>query len=70
MISGVCRICKCTAQTPCVSELEGWEGGTVICGWMDLAQTLCSNPRCIAVIPLDDLVDICFPRKAAAAAAR
>jgi hypothetical protein len=37
---------------------------------MDQAQTPCCNPRCLAVIRLDELIDIVFPRKAAAAVAQ
>jgi len=26
-----------------------------VCWWVDAAHTLCSNPRCIAVVPLAEL---------------
>jgi hypothetical protein len=35
------------------------------CSWMDAGHTLCSNLSCVAVIPLDELVEICFHRKLA-----
>lgn len=67
MISGVCRICKCTENKPCLFSVDG---ETFPCSWMDEAQTLCSSLRCVAVVPLDEIIDIVFPRKAAAATAR
>ena len=43
---GVCRVCGCTDVSPCqLNETHG-------CWWIDEAHTLCSNPRCLAVIPL------------------
>lgn len=46
---GVCRICGCTETTPCLMGVEP-------CAWIDLARTLCSNPRCVAEMSLDELL--------------
>jgi hypothetical protein len=46
---GVCRVCGCTDTDPC--ELNE----TQACWWIDEAHTLCSNPRCVAVVPLSQI---------------
>ena len=51
MISGICRVCGCTENSPCVmgSDFE-------TCAWIDEQQTLCSNPRCVAKVQLAELL--------------
>jgi hypothetical protein len=51
--SGICRVCGCTDDAPC---LTGPEGDFIPCFWVDRANTLCSNPDCIAVTPLETLL--------------
>lgn len=60
-MNGVCRVCGCTDVLPCVVEVNDFhpEG---LCAWLDEAHTLCSNPRCVAEVPVGALLDICFPR--------
>lgn len=56
---GFCRVCKCTEVTPCAisTEVDGViELST--CGWLDEDHTLCSNERCIALVPLRVLVEM------------
>jgi len=61
MSNGVCRVCGCTDVMPCEVEPNDINpSGT--CQWMDDAHTLCSNPRCVANVPLQALLDIVFPR--------
>ena len=57
---GACRICGCTALDPCVliGAAEGLGVETMNCGWLDEDRTLCSNPVCVAEVPLDLLVAI------------
>ena len=71
-ISGVCRVCGCTDQAPCIFDTgvvifpvnpEADLAAPPTCSWMDSGRTLCSNLRCVAAIPLAELVDICFPAK-------
>lgn len=61
--AGKCRVCGCTDFDPCIYPV----GGTEIearCAWMEPDRTLCSNPACVAVIPLDELVEM-FDRQMA-----
>lgn len=65
IIPGVCRVCRCEEFSPCLytalapgehdNELVEVE---VRCQWIDAGQTLCSNPRCVGVIPLPELLEI------------
>lgn len=48
-LSGKCRICGCTMEDGC--ELAAG----ISCWWLDLDETLCSSPVCIAKVPLDVL---------------
>jgi hypothetical protein len=48
-IPGTCRVCGCTEE--CACDL----GEGLTCWWLDELHTLCSSPRCLAVIPLRDL---------------
>lgn len=58
-----CRVCGCTDVNPCVSG--GGDGNPLTrCRWMDFDHSLCSNFRCIAVIPLDDLLEMQILRSA------
>lgn len=45
-LSGVCRVCGCTMEDGC-HLAEG-----ISCWWMDIDETLCSNPVCIAKVPV------------------
>jgi hypothetical protein len=49
-----CRVCGCTEETPCAIEDD--EGNVAPCCWIDFDHTLCSNPHCWAVVPLNDLL--------------
>lgn len=46
---GYCRVCGCSELEPC--DL----GAGFMCWWVDAAHTLCSSPRCLAVVPLREL---------------
>jgi hypothetical protein len=50
---GRCRVCGCTELKPC--QIRTDDAGFCPCWWVDKAHTLCSNPRCIAVIPLSEI---------------
>jgi hypothetical protein len=49
VVVGTCRICGCRDDQVC--ELESGDA----CFWLDRENTLCSNPRCIALVPLAEL---------------
>jgi hypothetical protein len=73
ILSGTCRICGCTDLSPCMLFADGSFGNDepgipYRCGWMDAGHTLCSNSKCIAAIPLDELMEICAMQSIAAAA--
>jgi hypothetical protein len=51
---GTCRVCGCTETTPCHVLIA--PGEYVGCAWLDVERTLCSNPRCVAVVPLEELM--------------
>jgi hypothetical protein len=53
--TGKCRICGCTAETPCLDEEEN------PCAWMDAAHTLCDNIDCIAQVTLAELEKMVAP---------
>lgn len=56
---GTCRVCGCTEANPCVGRYVNPEKGEIeqfACAWLDAARTLCTNPRCVAEIPLDELL--------------
>lgn len=59
-ISGVCRVCGCTENSPCVLPLDPDDDPErpTTCAWMDEGRTLCSNLRCVAVTPLDELAEM------------
>jgi hypothetical protein len=52
---GKCRVCGCSELRPCLYQEQQGEP-LIACSWIDLERTLCSNFRCIAVIPFDELV--------------
>lgn len=54
-ISGACRVCGCTQGTACM-YIEPPSQVPMPCFWIDSAQTLCSNPRCVVQVPFDDLM--------------
>jgi hypothetical protein len=54
LISGVCRVCRCTRDHACMVPLG--DGRDVPCWWVNSSMTLCSNPACLAAIPLDELI--------------
>lgn len=49
LVGGRCRVCGCTDDQAC--EL----GAGFHCWWVDAAHTLCSSPRCLAVVPIAEL---------------
>jgi hypothetical protein len=61
-MNGVCRVCGCTDVMPCT--ILSWDDPSQVvqCAWLDEAHTLCSNPACVAEVPVGQLLDICFPR--------
>ena len=44
-------MCGCTEQRACVDPRTG-----DTCSWLDAARTLCSNVRCVALVPLEELM--------------
>jgi hypothetical protein len=65
LVPGKCRVCGCTDTTPCempeaapgLRENSLWDAqGFFACWWVDESRTLCSNPRCVGVIPLHELL--------------
>ena len=60
---GICRVCGCTADRPCVGRSvnpETSEIEEVTCSWFDVDRTLCTNPRCIAQVPVEELEALAF----------
>jgi len=57
--SGVCRVCGCTDNSPCAIEppleMEFDPTQRIGCWWIDARRTLCSNPNCLAVVPLEQI---------------
>lgn len=52
---GKCRVCGCSELKPCLFRTQ--PGHPVMaCSWIDEQRTLCSNPRCVALIPLEELM--------------
>lgn len=67
LVPGVCRVCRCTDLTPCKitilvaagrSKNDGFREEDGACSWIDYAHTLCSNLKCIAVVPMDEIAEI------------
>jgi hypothetical protein len=52
---GRCRVCGCTAFAPCILEVTSFPGNENTCWWVDADETLCSNPKCLAVVPLSEI---------------
>jgi len=63
-ISGKCRVCGCTELHPCLAQIAPGQP-LVACSWIDFDHTLCSNLRCIARIPLHELLEMPLLRDAA-----
>lgn len=61
---GKCRVCGCSSVKPCLFQIAAGEP-LIACSWIDFDHTLCSNFRCIAVIPLDELLELAILRPAA-----
>jgi hypothetical protein len=53
-----CRVCGCTELQPCLVTYPGGVRAPEPCAWLDPGHTLCSNPRCVALVPLDELIDM------------
>ena len=53
-----CRVCGCTELNPCITDAGE------PCAWLDFDHTLCSNPQCVARIPLDALLEMPILRAA------
>ncbi len=74
-VSGLCRVCGCTDLSPCIfsndSSAFGEDEPGILrqCSWMDEKHTLCSNLECVAVVPLNELLEIVFPQGIVANAA-
>lgn len=50
---GVCRVCGCTESRGCLFDAGDGSGEEIsACWWIDEKKTLCSNPTCLAVVPL------------------
>jgi hypothetical protein len=77
-VAGECRICGCTEVKPCrfldpdypealdPEDILEDQAPELTCYWVDACRTLCSNPRCLAVIPLETIErEIGFLAKAA-----
>ena len=54
---GKCRVCGCTELRPCLAQIAPGEP-MIACSWMDFDHTLCSNFRCVAAVPLDELLEL------------
>ena len=55
-----CHVCGCTELNPCIIDplfpFDGTSGQKEPCTWLDFDHTLCTNPRCVASVPLDELL--------------
>ncbi len=47
-----CRVCGCTMLNACQIAVAGQ---MLSCAWYDTGHTLCTNPLCVAKIPLAEL---------------
>lgn len=56
-----CRVCGCTDSKPCLLASEE-DGSPVPCYWIDFDHTLCSNLRCIGVVPLSEILSLAVLR--------
>ncbi len=52
-----CRVCGCTPLNPCLIRFED-EDHQEPCTWLDFDHTLCTNPACIAKVPLAELLEM------------
>lgn len=52
-----CRVCGCTELNPCLIQFED-EDHREACAWFDFDHTLCTNPKCVAVIRLSELLEM------------
>lgn len=61
-----CRICGCKDRNPCTwfETIDGVDAERV-CSWLDFDHTLCTNPRCVAMVPLEVLERMTILRTAA-----
>lgn len=56
-----CRICGCTAASPCminpIFPCDPSAAGAELepCTWLDFDHTLCTNLRCLALVPIEEL---------------
>ena len=66
VMSDRCRVCGCNDNNPCMLSPEELDpmrqsllaepGEKYPCAWFDVNRTLCTNPKCIAKVPLRELV--------------
>jgi len=63
-ISGKCRVCGCTELNPCLFDM-GPGQPLETCIWFDFDHTLCTSLRCVAAVPLEELVDMAILRRVA-----
>lgn len=54
---GVCRVCGCTENRACIIQWGPGESLDTVkaCWWIDAKKTLCSNPACLAKVPLEQI---------------
>jgi hypothetical protein len=52
--AGVCRSCGHGDAAACF--IHDFQGRPIRCWWIDAGHTLCSNPACLAPVPLDELI--------------
>lgn len=64
--SGVCRVCGCTEQRACIVQWGPGESLDTVkaCWWIDAKRTLCSNPKCVAAVPLEQIEREIFQEQA------
>jgi hypothetical protein len=54
--TGICRVCGCTENRACIFDAgPGSSEEASACWWVNAAKTLCSNPQCLAVVPLEQI---------------
>lgn len=57
LVEGRCRVCGCTENRACIVQWGPGESLDTVkaCWWIDARKTLCSNPKCLAQIPLEEI---------------
>jgi hypothetical protein len=56
---GTCRFCGCTESHACIfpdpDSDNPRDPNLLTCWWIDPAKTVCSNPHCVAQMPIEEL---------------